>query len=119
MTKLIVEEPETAGLIQALHGETLLASDLVRTELRRAVARVGPEQLGAADAIIDRLRLVHLDAELLDAAGRLGPPAPRTLDSIHLQCALLLGEEIEALVTYDVRQAEAARAVGLEVWSPA
>lgn len=78
-----------------------------------------PRQLTAADAIIARLRLVRLDAALLDAAGRLGPPALRSLDAIHLQSALLLGDELEALITYDAPQAEAARAVGLVVRAPA
>ena len=71
------------------------------------------------DALLGRLRLVRLDATLLDAAGRLGPPTLRTLDAIHLQCALLLGDELDALVTHDARPAEAARDAGLPVWAPA
>jgi predicted nucleic acid-binding protein len=96
----------------------LLASELVRTELRRAVARTEPERLPATDALLRQLRLVRLDATLLDAAGRLSPPALRPLDAIHLQSALLLGDELDALVTYDVRQADAARDAGLPVWAP-
>lgn len=91
----------------------------MRTELRRAVLRTAPGQLDAADALLGRLRLVRLDAALLDAAGRLGPPGLRTLDAIHLQSALLLGDELDALITYDARQAEAARATGLSVRVPA
>lgn len=102
-----------------MRGQVLLASDLVRTELRRAVARAVPEHLAATDALIARLRLVRLDAQLLDAAGRLGPPVLRTLDAIHLQSALLLGDELDALITYDARQADAARDAGLVVRAPA
>ena len=101
-----------------MRGEVLLASELVRTELRRAVLRAVPEQLTATDALIARLRLVRLDADLLDAAGRLGPPGLRTLDAIHLQSALLLGDELDALITYDARQANAARTAGLVVRAP-
>jgi len=91
----------------------------VRTELRRAVQRVAPDRLGAAEALVGRLRLVRLDDELLDAAGREAPASLRTLDAIHLACALLLGDELDALVTYDARQADAARAAGLVVAAPA
>lgn len=96
-----------------------MASDLVRTELRRAVVRAAPRRLAAAEALVARLRLVHLDPELLDDAGRLGPPGLRTRDAIHIQCALLLGDDLEALITYDGRQAEAARGAGLAVRTPA
>ena len=119
LTKLIVEEPETPALIAALRDHVLLASDLARTELRRAVMHAAPEQLAAADALLARLRLVHLDAELLDAAGRLEPASLRTLDAIHLQSALLVGDELDALITYDARQARAARGAGLRVRAPA
>ena len=96
----------------------LVASDLVRVELRRAVLRRAPARVAEADAVVRRLRLVHLTAELLDDAGRLAPPELRTLDAIHVQSALLLGPDLEALVTYDDRQAEAARAAGLPTLRP-
>jgi len=113
-----VAEPETAALRDVLRGETVVACELVRTELRRAVLRAAPERMAAAEAVLARLTLVRLDRELLDAAGRLGPPRLRTLDAIHVQAALILGDQLDALVTYDARQAGAARAVGLEVVSP-
>jgi uncharacterized protein len=118
LTKLVVQEPETPALIAALRGQALLASELVRTELRRAVIRTAPEQLEATDALLGRLLLVRLDAALLDAAGRLCPPALRTLDAIHLQSALLVGDELDALITYDVRHSQAARDAGLSVRAP-
>lgn len=118
LTKLIISEPESPALVLALRGEILLASELVRTELRRAVARAAPELMSAVDALLAQLRLVRLDAQLLDAAGRLAPPRSRSLDAIHLQSALLLGDELDAFITYDARQADAARAAGLTVRSP-
>ena len=71
-----------------------------------------------ADRVIGQLQLVRLTAEILDAAGRMDPPGLRALDAIHLQCALLLGGELDAFVTYDERQADAARAAGLPVVAP-
>ena len=42
----------------------------------------------------------------------------RTLDAIHLATALSLGDDLEALVTYEVRLAEAAGDAGLAALSP-
>ena len=119
LTKLAVAERESPALIGVLRKEELVACELVRTELRRAVLRIAPDRLGDADAVLSRLRLVRLDAELLDAAGRLGPTELRSLDAIHITSALLLGDELTAFVTYDVRQAGAARTAGLDVRAPA
>lgn len=44
--------------------------------------------------------------------------AVRSLDAIHVASAGLLGSDLIALVTYDVRMAEAARATGLPVAMP-
>jgi uncharacterized protein len=104
--------------VRRLDRERLVAAELVRTELRRAVARTAPDRLAAADTAIDALLLVRLDAEVLDAAGRLEPPGLRTLGAIHIACARLLGDELDAFVTYDERQADAARAAGLRVEQP-
>jgi predicted nucleic acid-binding protein len=91
----------------------------VRVELRRVVARTVPRQMAAADALVDRLALVRLDAALLDAAGRLAPATLGTLDAIHVQSALLFGDELDTMITYDLRQADAARHAGLRVRAPA
>jgi predicted nucleic acid-binding protein len=40
------------------------------------------------------------------------------LDAIHLAAALELGAELEALVTYDGRMANAARQLGITVAMP-
>ena len=93
----------------------LAASELVRTELRRAAARFGGD---GVEALLDRLVLVRLEATVLDAAGRMEPPALRSLDAIHVQAALVLGGQLEALVTYDARMADAARGAGLRVMTP-
>jgi predicted nucleic acid-binding protein len=119
LTKLIVEEPESPALLDELRDRVLVASDLVRVELRRVVARTVPRQTAAADALIDRLALVRLDAALLDSAGRLAPATLRTRDAIHVQSALLFGDELDTMITYDLRQADAARHAGLRVRAPA
>jgi uncharacterized protein len=80
--------------------------------------RAAPDRIATAEDLLGRLLLVRLDAEILEAAGRLGPPSLRTLDAIHIQCALLVADELDAFVTYDHRQFDAARAAGLRVQQP-
>ena len=71
----------------------------------------------AADALLEDLVLVRLDDSLLDAAGTLGGPVLRSLDAIHLACAMRV-PALTAVVTYDVRMQQAAQALGLPVLAP-
>jgi uncharacterized protein len=119
LTELVVHEAETSAFVRALHGQRVTASDLVRTELGRAVLRAVPERLPDVGRILDRLLLVRLDGGILDDAGRLVPRSLRSLDAIHFPCAPALGDELDAFITYDARQAEAARAAGLRVLASA
>jgi predicted nucleic acid-binding protein len=47
------------------------------------------------------------------------PAELRSLDAIHLATAQQLGARLKRVVTYDARMADAARAVGWSVFSPA
>lgn len=86
-------------------------------EVGKAVARANP----AADpqSILSHIAFVELDAELSRVAAATGTPDLRALDAIHLASALRLGPEIDALITYDDRQASVARALGFSVEAPA
>jgi len=96
-----------------------VSADLVRTELRRAVARFGDEEAKRqAEHVILRTRLVALDTVLLDRAGVLPPVGLRSLDAVHVVCAGVVAGRLRTLVTYDDRMAEAARAAGLPVAHP-
>ena len=55
---------------------------------------------------------------MFEHAGLLDPPTLRTLDAVHLAAALVLGDELDAIVTYDDRLAQAALANGIAVISP-
>jgi predicted nucleic acid-binding protein len=85
-------------------------------EVTKAVARADP----GADlrGALSRLAFVELDADLARLAGATGGPALRALDAIHVASALRLVPEIEAFVTYDDRQSDAARAAGFDVVAP-
>ncbi len=67
---------------------------------------------------MDAIAVFELDAEIDRRASLIGLGALRTLDAIHIATALAL-PGVDAFVTYDDRQAEAARLVGLPVIRPA
>lgn len=119
--KLVVEEPESSALRAYLVGTGArpIASALLRTEVLRAVRLVGGDALATAREALRRIDLVSVDDRLLDAAGLLDPRVLRTLDAIHLATAIALGDDLEAILTYDVRLAGAARLVGLPTAAPA
>lgn len=62
--------------------------------------------------------LLAVDVDIRREAQRLKPPHLRTLDAIHLATALSIGDPDLEFITYDDRQAEAARAAGLKVVQP-
>ncbi len=120
LVKLVVAEPETLALRSWLQVEdrTLVACDLARTELMRAVRRVVPDRVLLAREVLDSIMLVQVRPATFEAAGRLDPADLRSLDAIHLAAALDLGDDLEALLTYDQRMAKAAIANGLAVVAP-
>ena len=85
-------------------------------EVTKAVARSNPT--ADPQPILARLAFVELDAELARVAAATGSAMLRALDAIHLASAQRLGGEIAAFVTYDDRQAAAAKLAGLAVEAP-
>ncbi len=114
--KLISDERESDGLRRYLDdGPTVVSSDLLETELRRIGVRHGIDQV-LITAILDGVTLTPLRREQFREAGLYPQESLRILDSLHLAGAL--GVEASAILTYDVRLAEAARAHGLDVAAP-
>lgn len=121
LVKLVVAERETPAL-RAWLGEKdrdYVSSDLTRAELMRAVRRAAPDRLVQVRGVLDSVTLLEVTSHIFEEAGRLDPSILRTLDAVHLAAALDLGDDLEALVTYDDRLAEAAVASGIEVIAPA
>ena len=118
--KLAVEESETAALRQFLaeRASRRVSSALLRTEALRAVRHLGPDALASVREAIRRVDLVAIDDRILDAAGTLEPRVLRTLDAIHLATAMAMGDDLDAIVTYDDRMVEAAGLLGLLVAAP-
>ena len=118
--KLVLNERESGALAAYLSiPRTRMSSRVLEVEVLRAVRRVKPESEEQARVLLAVTEFVELDAEIGATAGALAPPALRSLDAIHLASALTLGAELDAFITYDARQAEAARSLGLPVESPA
>lgn len=120
LVKLVVAEPETEALIAFLEesGREFVACDLARTELMRAVRRAVPDRVLQAREVLDAVILVHATPAVFEDAGRLDPPGLRSLDAIHLAAALDLGDDLEGLITYDDRLADAAVSNGVAVVAP-
>lgn len=120
LAKLVVREPESATLRRFLRAHPRRVScGLARTEVPRAVRHLGPAPLRRARQLLRRVHLIRLDDVLLDAAAALDPRILRSLDAIHLAAAQLVSPELEGLVTYDQRMADAAALLGFAVVAPA
>ncbi len=119
--KLVVNEAETAALRTFLAGRPArrVSSTLLRTEVLRATRHLGPEVLATVRESLRRIDLVSIDDRILDGAGTIEPGVLRTLDAIHLATALAVGDDLDAIVTYDLRMIQAARLLGLPTASPA
>lgn len=120
IVKLVVREPESAALRRYLRARRpYLASALVRTEVARAVLPNGDAAGRHAAEILQRLDLVRITNRVLNDAGSMRPASLRSVDTLHLATAVLLGDAVGVVVTYDERMAEAARALGFTVAAPA
>jgi uncharacterized protein len=118
--KLVVDETESAALRSFLANRAgrRVSSALLRTESLRAIRHLGPDALMIVRDGLRRVDLIAIDDRILDSAGTLEPRVLRTLDAIHLATAIAVGDDLEAIVTYDERMVEAARLVGLSTATP-
>ena len=125
LVKLVRDEPESDALRAFLADADLVSSELVLTEVPRAIRRAAARDtrlaldqlmVRAAD-LLDAVALVPIDRALLLAAGALAEPSLRALDAIHVVAAVDISP-IDAFVSYDERQAATARLVGLRTMAP-
>jgi predicted nucleic acid-binding protein len=125
LVKIVRDEPESAALRAFFAEADLLSCELVLAEVPRAIRRAVSRDprlkldvmIERAAETIDALALVPLDRGILGAAGALDEPALRALDAIHVTAAVAAAP-IDAFVTYDERQAAAARLAGLRTVQP-
>lgn len=118
--KLIIEEPHSAALVQwiAAVDPDFVSCDLLRVEVLRTCRQHSPEALAAGRDRLDAVTLMPIDTALCLQAADIDPTVLRALDALHLAAALALGDDLEAVVTYDSRLAAGCRAYGLPVIAP-
>lgn len=122
LTKLYVDEPASTLAVEILSVDPVLATSMLSlVEVRRALARhftginlVRARELFEAD--LDRMALIEPTESIwnyaADIAEELGV---RSLDAVHLAVAKRLEVASLRFVTFDIRQAQAARLLGLNV----
>jgi predicted nucleic acid-binding protein len=117
--KLVVAEAESAALRDSLARDPdQFASAIVEVEVVRAVRRGAPDLLVLAQQVVSQLTVVEVSEAIRMRASLLEPAALRSLDALHISTALELGDDLDAVVTYDGRMAGAAASVGLHVVAP-
>lgn len=118
--KLISFEPQTDALLDwiAKARPSLFANELLRTEVIRAVRRFDPNALVAAKDLLHTVNLLAMPSSTFARATELDPRILRSLDALHLASALDLGDDLDVLVTYDERLAEACALHGVAVVAP-
>ncbi|MEM7091959.1 MAG: type II toxin-antitoxin system VapC family toxin [Actinomycetota bacterium] len=121
LLKRYVSERDSDVAISLMSSDPVLATSRVtEVEARRNLARLlsGDDAQNAKRRLLDDLdafALVAVDATTCSEAARVAEQTGcRSLDAIHVASALRAGETTTVL-TFDVRQAQAARSMGLRV----
>jgi predicted nucleic acid-binding protein len=120
LVKLIVQEPESAELVDYL-GEPLpqlTTSGLALVEVTRAVriARPQPDALEDVTRLFRSCVLLEVTGALLRQAAALASEQLRSLDAVHLASIVRL--DAHRVLAYDRRLAGAARDLGFTVEHP-
>ncbi|WIY82961.1 type II toxin-antitoxin system VapC family toxin [Propionimicrobium sp. PCR01-08-3] len=120
LVKMVVTKTETPALRSWIAAErpTLISSDLTRTELLRVVRRTLPDRVEQARRVLDSITLMKVSTAIFEAAGLVDPDILRSSDALHLASALELGDDLDAVVSYDDRMIDAARQHGIAVVTP-
>jgi len=119
--KLLVEESHSkafAAFYDAHADAEWVSSALLRIELTRAVSRAMPALLPDARDLLLAFSFVAIDDDIVEGAMNEPDRGLRSLDAIHLATARVLGEDLDAIVSYDVRLLKAATDAGLATASP-
>ena len=119
--KLLVEESHSkafAAFYDAHADAEWVSSALLRIELTRAVTRAMPALLPDARDLLLAFSFVAIDDDIVDGVMNEPDRGLRSLDAIHLATARILGEDLDAIVSYDGRLLKAATDAGLATASP-
>ena len=121
LLKRYVDEPDSDRANELLTSDPMVVTGRhTVVEVRRNLARLlSPVDASAARAQFTRdltaFAIVELDADTCELAATIAEQTGvRTLDALHLGAARRLGTAL-TIVTFDIRQAQAARAIGFAV----
>jgi uncharacterized protein len=122
LLKRYVEEPDSIAADALLRaGGALLTARHTIVEVRRNLARLlsGGDLVAARTAFLDDLRsmsIIELDEATCESAASIAETAGvRSLDALHLAAAQRISAQGVGFLTFDLRQAQAARSLGLSV----
>ncbi len=122
LLKMYVEEADSDVAEQLLGADPVLVTSWVTlVEVRRNLARlVEPQDLPYLrrrfERDLDELVLVSVDQVVCESAADIGEQlGVRSLDAVHLACARRLQVPGLSFLTFDLRQAQAARSLGFTV----
>jgi predicted nucleic acid-binding protein len=122
LLKRYIEEPDSEAADALLRADDeLLTGRHTIVEIRRNLARLlsGAPLAAARRAFVDDLRsisIIELDEATCESAATIAETVGvRTLDALHLAAAQRISAPGVGFLTFDVRQAQAARALGLTV----
>jgi uncharacterized protein len=119
--KLLAEESHSkafAAFYDAHTDAEWVSSALLRIEVIRAVIRARPALLPDARDLLSAFSFVAIDDDIVEGAMNEPDRGLRSLDAIHLATARVLGDDMNAVVSYDDRLLKAATDAGLPVASP-
>ena len=116
IVKLTRDEPESLALIDYLEEASVEASSsmVAEVEVLRNLRKLRLE----SDQALAGFYLLAFDDEVRRSAVSIERDSLRSLDAIHIATALAVGDRDLQFVTYDERQADAARQAGLKVVQP-
>ena len=132
LIKRVVEEAESDALLAALddhiasditYDTVVVSSSLAWIEVGRALSSLSDSGANSREQLVDAFEVAlsgvaerPITADVVSLARRVAPPVLRTLDAIHLATAILL--DVDVVLTYDDRLADACRHNGLAVSTP-
>ncbi|MBT22338.1 hypothetical protein CMK17_20720 [Candidatus Poribacteria bacterium] len=117
--RYLKEDGAAEAVAHMASDPVLVTSALTAIEVRRNLTRILTDDLEVMRARfvvdLDAFAVIPLDAQVCAEAARIAEKTLcRSLDSIHLAAARRAGSATTVL-TFDQRQAEAARSIGLSV----
>jgi len=123
--KLAFEEDGSELLAEYIDSCDVVSSDIALTEVTRTARRIASEYPSNVLGVLlvkimiamEEMVLIMVETRTLVRAGALEGSFLRSLDAIHIATAQGLGD-VDAFVTYDERQAAAARLAGFRTISP-